>query len=140
MRVVVDTNVLVSATLKQKSMPGMAAPLVERRGGLLKSTATEQQLFDVIARPRLASLIDPETQAWLRRLMGAAEPVTIAKRIIACRDPTDDKFLELAVRSRNFCGRIRRFFPILSKRSSFWSRRKISSLHGPSMRARSRDQ
>src|SRR5689334_14793905 len=98
MRVVVDTNVLVSATLKQKSMPGMAAPLVERRGGLLKSTATEQQLFDVIARPRLASLIDPETQAWLRRLMGAAELVTIAKRIIACRNPTDDKFLELAVR------------------------------------------
>jgi len=35
-------------------MPGMAALLVERRGGLLKSAATEQQLFDVIARPRLA--------------------------------------------------------------------------------------
>jgi len=32
----------------------MAALLVERRGGLLKSAATEQQLFDVIARPRLA--------------------------------------------------------------------------------------
>ena len=57
MRVVVDTNVLVSAALKQQSMPGMAALLVERRGGLLKSLATEQQLFEVVARPRLAALI-----------------------------------------------------------------------------------
>ena len=97
MRVVVDTNVLVSAALKQKSMPGMTALLVERRGGLLKSLATERQLFEVVARPRLASLIDPETQAWLKNLMGAAELVTITERIVACRDPTDDKFLELAV-------------------------------------------
>lgn len=78
-------------------MPGMTALLVERCGGLLKSLATEQQLFEVIARPRLASLIDPETQAWLTKRMGAAELVPIAERIAACRDPTDDKFLELAV-------------------------------------------
>ena len=97
MRVVVDTNVLVSAALKQQSMPEMAALLVERRGGLLKSLATEQQLFEVVARPRLASLIDPETQAWLKKLMAAAELVTITDRIAACRDPTDGKFLELAV-------------------------------------------
>jgi putative PIN family toxin of toxin-antitoxin system len=97
MRVVVDTNVLVSAALRQQSMPGMAALLVERRGGLLKSIATEQQLFEVVARPRLASLIDPETQAWLRKLIAAAELVTITERIAGCRDPTDDKFLELAV-------------------------------------------
>ena len=97
MRVVVDTNVLVSAALKQKSMPGMTALLVERRGGLLKSLATEQQLFEVVARPRLASLIDPETKVWLRKLMAAAELVPITERVAACRDPTDDKFLELAV-------------------------------------------
>jgi uncharacterized protein len=29
--------------------------------------------------------------------MAAADPMTIAERIAACRDPTDDKFLELAV-------------------------------------------
>ena len=97
MRVVVDTNVFVSAALKRQSMPGMAALLVERRGGLLKSLATEQQLFEVVARPRLASLIDPDTQAWLRKLMAVAELVTITEHIVACRDATDDKFLELAV-------------------------------------------
>jgi uncharacterized protein len=75
----------------------MTALLIERRGGLLKSLATEQQLFEVVARPRLASLIDPETQAWLRKLMAAAELVAISERIAECRDPADDKFLELAV-------------------------------------------
>jgi uncharacterized protein len=97
MRVVLDTNVLVSAALKQKSMPGMAALLVERRGDLLKSLATEQQLFKVVARPYFDALIDPDTRAWLEKLMAAAELITIIERIVACRDPTDDKFLELAV-------------------------------------------
>jgi putative PIN family toxin of toxin-antitoxin system len=97
MRVVVDTNVFVSAALKQKSMPGMTALLVERRGGMLKSLATERQLFEVVARPYFDALIDPDTRAWLKKLMAAAELVTITERIAACRDTTDDKFLELAV-------------------------------------------
>jgi uncharacterized protein len=100
MRVVLDANVLVSAALKQQSMPGTAALAVERRGGLLKSLATEEQLFEVVARPYLTSLMAPETQAWLRKLMAVAELVTITERITACRDPTDDKFLELAVNGR----------------------------------------
>jgi predicted nucleic acid-binding protein len=32
--------------------------------------------------------------------MGAAESVAIIERIAACRDPNDDKFLELAVNGR----------------------------------------
>jgi predicted nucleic acid-binding protein len=58
MRVVLDTNVLVSAALKQKSMPGMAALMVERRGGLLKSLATQEQLLAVISRPYFDVLIE----------------------------------------------------------------------------------
>jgi putative PIN family toxin of toxin-antitoxin system len=100
MRVVLDPNVFISAALKRQSMPGMAAHQIERRGGLLKSLATEQQLFEVAERPYFAALFDPATLAWLRRLMTAAELITITERIVACRDPTDDKFLELAVNGR----------------------------------------
>jgi uncharacterized protein len=108
MRVVLDTNVLVSAAIKRQSNPGMAALLVERDGVLLKSLLTEQQLFEVVARPHLAVIIDPAARGWLRTLMAAAEPVTIAERIAACRDPTDDKFLELAVAGKADVYRIRR--------------------------------
>ena len=97
MRAVVDTNVLVSAILKDQSLPALAVHVIEQRGVLLKSTATEQQLFDVLARPYFVSLIAPTADAWLKRLLEAAEAVTITERIAACRDPTDDKFLELAV-------------------------------------------
>jgi len=100
MRVVIDTNVLVSAALKDKSLPAVAVRLVARRGVLLKSSATERQLFDVLARPYLASLIDHAAREWLNKLLAAAETVTLTERIVACRDPTDDKFLELAVSGR----------------------------------------
>ena len=71
---------------------------VERRGGLIKSHhVTEQQLFEVLARPYFDSLIDPDARGWLNEMIAAAELVTITERIAACRDPTDDKFLELAV-------------------------------------------
>jgi uncharacterized protein len=100
MRVVVDTNVFVSAALKDKSVPALALGVIAQRGMLLKSTATERQLFDVLARPYLAALIDPATVDWMCKLMTAAEAVTITERIAACRDATDDKFLELAVNGR----------------------------------------
>jgi putative PIN family toxin of toxin-antitoxin system len=100
MRVVLDTNVLVSAALKRQSTPGIVAHTIEQSGGLLKSLVTEQQLFEVLARPYFATLIDDDTRAWLRKLMAAAELVDITERIVVCRDPTDDKFLELAVNGR----------------------------------------
>jgi putative PIN family toxin of toxin-antitoxin system len=100
MRVVFDTNVLVSAALKRNSIPGLTVHLAEAHDTLLKSAATERQLFDVISRPYFAPLIDVELRLWLRRLMDTAEPVRIVERVIACRDPTDDKFLELAVNGR----------------------------------------
>jgi putative PIN family toxin of toxin-antitoxin system len=97
MRVVVDTNVFISAALKDRSMPAMAVQVVVQRGRLLKSAVTEQQLFEVLARPYFAPLIPGVTHEWLKELFATAEAVPIVERIPACRDPTDDKFLELAV-------------------------------------------
>ena len=100
MRVVVDTNVFVSAALKDKSFPALALHVVGQRGMLLKSAATEHQLFEVLARPQLAALIDQASVDHIGKLMAAAELVTITERIAACRDATDDKFLELAVNGK----------------------------------------
>lgn len=63
MRVVLDTNVLISAALKDTSVPAMAVRTVEQAGILLKSIATEQQLFEVLARPYFVPLIAPATHA-----------------------------------------------------------------------------
>jgi putative PIN family toxin of toxin-antitoxin system len=97
MRAVVDNNIFVSAALKQRSLPNLALYQASQRCVLLKSIVTEAQFFEVIARPYLAPLIRQETRDWLTQLMRSAELVSITERIAVCRDPTDDKFLELAV-------------------------------------------
>lgn len=96
MRVVVDTNVFVSAALKVGSLPAIALRLIGGYHVLLQSTATEQQLLEVLTRPYLAPLIASATRDWIAELLAAAERVAITERIVACRDATDDKFLELA--------------------------------------------
>ncbi len=97
MRIVVDTNVFVSAAFKETSWPGFVVRWVDGFGGLLKTAATEQEVFEVIQRPRIAKKIPPSFRESLQRIFAAAEPVTITEKISACRDPKDDKFLELAV-------------------------------------------
>ncbi len=100
MRLVVDTNVFVSAAFKELSWPGMVVRWVDKFGGLLKTSATEQEIFDVVQRPRIAENTVPLFAARLRQIFAAAELVTITERVAACRDPKDDKFLELAVNGR----------------------------------------
>jgi putative PIN family toxin of toxin-antitoxin system len=70
---------------------------IERNGGLLKSLATEQELLAVLQRPSIARVMGASFRDGLVRMLADAEPVTIIERIAACRDSTDDKFLELAV-------------------------------------------
>jgi putative PIN family toxin of toxin-antitoxin system len=82
--------------LKENSLPFLVARWIDRHDGLLKSAATEQQLLDVLSRPYIAEATIPSLREGLARI-AAAELVPIAERIAACRDPTDDKFLELAV-------------------------------------------
>jgi putative PIN family toxin of toxin-antitoxin system len=73
---------------------------IEQYDGLLKSAATEQQLLEVLARPYIAAATIPALREGVAMMLAAAELVSINDRIAACRDPTDDKFLELAVNGR----------------------------------------
>ena len=100
MRIVVDTNVFVSAVLKANSAPFLVVRWIEQNGGLLRSAATERELFDVLRRPHIAAVMAPSFRDGLARMLADAELVTITERIAACRDPRDDKFLELALNGK----------------------------------------
>jgi putative PIN family toxin of toxin-antitoxin system len=97
MRLVVDTNVFVSAVIKANSLPFLVIRWIDQHGGLLKSAATEREVVGVLQRPYLTAVISPSFLEGLTKMFAAAELVTITERIAACRDPTDDKLLELAV-------------------------------------------
>jgi putative PIN family toxin of toxin-antitoxin system len=97
MRVVIDTNIVISAGIKNASHPAAVLLWIDLNGALLKSAATERELFEVLQRPRIAGQIVPGFVTNLRRIFDAAEFVPIVEPVRACRDARDDKFLELAV-------------------------------------------
>jgi len=100
-RVVVDTNVLVSRLLIADSIPGHAVREARRSGTLLVSEATMKELADVLARPRFDRYVSIEDRKqFLRLLARVAEFVPIVNRVRECRDPKDDKFLEVALNGR----------------------------------------
>jgi uncharacterized protein len=100
MRLVVETNVFVSAAIKQNSLLVLVVCWIDQHDGLLKSSATEQQLLEILGRPYIAATTIPALHEGVARILAAAELVPIRERIAACRYPTDDKFLELAVNGR----------------------------------------
>jgi putative PIN family toxin of toxin-antitoxin system len=100
MRVVIDTNVFISAALKQSSLPAVAVRFAILEGTLLKSSVTERELRDVLIRPQLATLIPQQSLGWINELLGAAELIAVTAKIRACRDPDDHKFIELAIDGR----------------------------------------
>jgi putative PIN family toxin of toxin-antitoxin system len=96
-RLVVDTNVFVSAALKEASWPGELVRWLDGYDGLLKSVVTEAQVFEVLLRPYFVASVSHSFVDGVRRIFSTAEMVMITERIVACRDPTDDKFLEQAI-------------------------------------------
>jgi putative PIN family toxin of toxin-antitoxin system len=98
LRCVFDTNVFVSALLLPDSKPRHALDRALREGRVLVSFATLAELHEVLSRKRFRRYVDEEDiRSFLAALIRVAEWVDVEARIRACRDPKDDKFLELAV-------------------------------------------
>ena len=97
-RIVFDNNALISRLLLPRSVPGDAVSKAIEAGQLLVSEATLGELADVLARSKFAPYVTIHDRQQFIRLLGrVAEMVPITHTIRACRDPKDDKFLELAV-------------------------------------------
>jgi len=98
---VFDTNTIVSAFLFDQSTPGRALKMAQRRGQLLLSVETAGELSRVLEREKFDRYVRRETRRELLvTLLEDAKLVEVNERITVCRDPGDDKFLELAVAGR----------------------------------------
>ena len=97
-RVVVDTNALVSRLLLPDSVPGRAVRRAVDDAQILLSEPVMEELADVLGRAKFDSYVTVEHRQQFLRLLGrVAEIVPIVYTVRECRDPRDDKFLELAV-------------------------------------------
>ena len=101
MRAVVDTNILVRALIRPQGSVGPV--LLRLRQGdytLLYAQSLLEELVDVLNRPRIRhkyGLTGEDIQTVVGLILLRGEAVTPQERITACRDPRDDKFLEVAV-------------------------------------------
>ncbi|MGH8200487.1 MAG: putative toxin-antitoxin system toxin component, PIN family [Steroidobacteraceae bacterium] len=97
-RIVADTNGLVSRLLLPESVPAKAVRKAVHEGQLLVSDATLAELADVMSRSKFDRYVNVEDrQEFIRVLNRVAERVDIISSVKACRDPNDDKFLEVAI-------------------------------------------
>ncbi len=97
-RIVLDTNVLVSRLILPQSMPALALRKAELEAHLLISDAAMYELADALSRAKFDRYVSLEDRkSFLRRLGQIAEFVPIVQLVRECRDPKDDKFLEVAL-------------------------------------------
>ena len=100
-RIVIDTNVYVSRLIRPVSIPGLAVIKAVRQDQTLISMQIWMELRTVLQRPKFARFIRPGLlEPFLNDVWMAAQSVVISSPIHACRDPRDDKFLEVAVHGR----------------------------------------
>ncbi|HEU5377321.1 MAG TPA: putative toxin-antitoxin system toxin component, PIN family [Ktedonobacteraceae bacterium] len=103
-RIVVDTNVFVSRAMLPNSISARALRIVENHHILLASEATMEELTEVLMRPKLAPyIIEQEKRELFAKLDTLTEIVPIVHYITACRDPKDNKFLDVAVNGDAHC-------------------------------------
>ena len=93
-----DANTIVSAALRRNSIPDKALKAGAVFCRVTLSTAVEDEVRAVLSRPKFDRGVDPARKQAILDLMttGAlrTEPV---ERVRECRDPGDDKYLELAL-------------------------------------------
>lgn len=102
---VIDTNTLISASLVEGSIPAKALDKAIESGAVAISKKTMDEFIEVLFRKRLDKyfLTDEERWVLVNRIETAAVLFTPEFTITECRDPKDDKFLELAVAAKAAC-------------------------------------
>ena len=99
LRFVFDTNVLVSAALTPGGKPGRCLAVAMGMGKILLSDPTVLELSDVLLRDKFDRYATRESREafFVSFVEEKASVIETSERIRACRDPNDDKFLEVAV-------------------------------------------
>ena len=104
-RVVLDTNVLISAALRPSGSPRQVVDAMRAQNGvLLFSDETFHELRTRLRSPKFDPYISRTARSvYLAQLEAVSEWVPIAGAKLGCRDPDDDKLLETALMGEADC-------------------------------------
>jgi putative PIN family toxin of toxin-antitoxin system len=97
-RFVLDTNLIVSAALLEKSVARQAFEVALLQGSILISETLQDELSEVIFRHKFDRYLSAEKRLrFLTSFIGLAIPTAVTQSITICRDPKDNMILDLAV-------------------------------------------
>jgi putative PIN family toxin of toxin-antitoxin system len=97
-RIVIDTNVYLSHLMPPASVPSRALLRAWRHDLPLVSSATLEELENTLNKAKFAKYFRPlQIAQFLEEIDAVSVRIGVQSSIQACRDPKDDKFLELAV-------------------------------------------
>lgn len=98
LRLVFDTNTLVSSILIKDSTPDIAFEQARTSGIFLFSDSTFQELQSILERPKFDKYVSLSIRRqFILKLQSEIEMVVVKETIEICRDSKDDKLLEVAV-------------------------------------------
>ena len=97
-KIVFDASSLVGALLKRGSAPERALLIARTRERLCLSRPVESEIREVFGRTKFKKYLTPgRVDRILDLLLAAALVVEPTVSVIDCRDPKDNKYLELAL-------------------------------------------
>ena len=101
LRTVWDTNAVISAMLLPFSVSRKAFDAALEQGRSLLSAVVIQEIDEVLRWPRFDKYLSEEDRVeFLTTLILQSELVNVTDSVSICRDPQDNKFLELAISGR----------------------------------------
>ena len=102
---VIDTNTLISAfLLSQNSIAAQAYHKAISGGKIVLSESTFSEFANVFIRPKFDRYLSLEKRlVAIEDLKVLVTTISVHSEITACRDPKDNKFLELAIDAKASC-------------------------------------
>lgn len=104
MKIVFDTNVIISALLIKSSSSRFAYEKVISKGKILVSLSTLEELIEVLCRKKFSKYISlSDRNIFISEFSLLTEIIEVNQKLNVCRDPKDNKFLELAISGNADC-------------------------------------
>jgi putative PIN family toxin of toxin-antitoxin system len=101
---VFDTNSLISANLSPNSVNRQAYDKAREIGIPVYSDPTLKEFSETLVRPKFDKYISNESRLnAINAFTKAGQLIQVSINIDACRDPKDNKFLELAIAAGAAC-------------------------------------
>ena len=97
-RYIFDTNVIISSLLFEGSKPDLAIRYALQNGNSLYSLELIEEIDEVLSRTKFRKYItDAEREEFLDGFVDRGILIEVVDIVNECRDPKDDKILELAL-------------------------------------------